>query len=129
MINEKRKTQILIEDPYDNMVEIDLHINHDRRIFLNSKELIELEEIENAGFGFMNTCQSYSDFFIFLGDKRKNKNNYHQAEDYEIYSHYTYKEFFKVMIDDCFHNSEETVETLRAKIIKAFDDAAKKENE
>ena len=33
------------------------------------------------------------------------------------------------MIDDCFHNSEETVETLRAKIIKAFDDAAKKENE
>ena len=57
MINEKRKTQILIEDPYDNMVEIDLHINHDRRIFLNSKELIELEEIENAGFGFMNTCQ------------------------------------------------------------------------
>ena len=126
MINEKIKTQILIED---NRNEIDLHIDDQGRIFLNSKELIELEEIENSGYGFHPSSQSDTDFLIFIGDERKNKNYYHQAEDYEIYSHYTYKEFFKVMIDDCFHNSEETVETLRAKIIKAFDDAAKKENE
>ena len=44
MINEKIKTQILIED---NRNEIDLHIDDQGRIFLNYKELIELEEIEN----------------------------------------------------------------------------------